>query len=479
MQHLTGRKQEIQLLNNALSSPDAELIAVYGRRRVGKTFLIRTVFEKETILELTGQKDVSLAGQLENFSLTLTTMLQLPTEIARPKSWVHAFHVLIQLLERRLGEHKKVLFFDEFPWFDTPRSGFLAAFDHFWNSWASKQRHLVVVVCGSAASWMIRNIVRNKGGLHNRITRRIRLLPFTLGETEQFLKTRGIHFDRYSVLQLYMVMGGIPHYLKEIERGESVEMAIGRICFSKDGLLRDEFNSLYTSLFDEAEKHVAIVKALAAKPAGLSRSEISAALQIPSGGTLTKILAELLESGFVADNIPFGKTSNHVIYRLNDEFSLFHLKFIDGSKSQKAELWSAIMAGPSWRTWSALMFENVCLKHTVQIKKALSIAGVYTEESVWRQNASGQNEGAQIDLLIDRNDQCINIVEIKFSKAELSLTQKQADEISRKRRIFIQATQTKKTVFITLLTTYGAVMNAHFVNTIQNQITMDSLFIDA
>lgn len=478
MQHLTGRKQEIQLLNKALSSPDAELIAVYGRRRVGKTYLIRTVFEKETLLELTGQKGVSLASQLENFSLTLSTVFQLPVKVATPKSWVHAFHVLIQLLKDRLETEKKVLFFDEFPWFDTPRSGFLAAFDHFWNSWASKQHRLVVVVCGSAASWMIRNIVRNKGGLHNRITRRMRLMPFTLGETEQFLQSRGIHFDRYSVLQLYMVMGGIPHYLKEIERGESVEQAIGRICFSKDGLLRDEFNSLYTSLFDDAEKHVAIVKALAAKPGGMSRNEISEALNIPSGGTLTKIISELLESGFVADHIPFGKTSNHVVYRLNDEFSLFHLKFIDGSKSKKAEVWSAIMAGPSWRTWSALMFENVCLKHTVQIKKALSIAGIYSEESVWRQNANSDVEGAQIDLLIDRNDQCINIVEAKFSKTELLLTKKQAEEISRKRRIFMQATQTKKTVFITLLSTYGATMNEHFVNTVQSQLTMNELFED-
>lgn len=466
----------MKLLREALASPEAELLAVYGRRRVGKTFLIRTFYEKETILEVTGQKGISLAGQLENFSLALATAFQLPLEIATPKSWTRAFHILIQLLEQRLSTQKRVLFFDEFPWFDTPRSGFLAAFDHFWNSWASKQHNLVVIVCGSAASWMIRNVVRNKGGLHNRITRRIRLMPFNLHETEQFLISKGIHFDRYLVLQLYMAMGGIPHYLKEIQRGESVEQAIGRICFSKDGLLREEFNSLYASLFDGAEKHVAIVKALAKQPSGMSRNDISSSLQIPSGGTLTKILAELLESGFIADYVPFGKTSKHIVYKLSDEFSLFHLKFIEGSVSKKSEAWPAIMAGQSWRTWSALMFENVCLKHTFQIKKSLGIAALYSEELVWRQAAEKGKEGAQIDLLIDRSDHCINLVEVKFSKTEITLTQKQADEIARKRRIFLQATQTKKTVFITLLTTYGATLNEHYLNTVQNQVAMEALF---
>jgi AAA+ ATPase superfamily predicted ATPase len=474
--YLIGRASEINILQEALISPEAELIAIYGRRRVGKTYLIRTVYEKEIVFEISGLNSLPMSDQLENFSSNLTTAFNLPVEIAIPKNWLQAFRQLRQLLEPKLSSKKQVVFLDELPWFDTPKSGFLSAFDNFWNSWASKQRGLVVVICGSAASWMIQNIVRSKGGLHNRITRRMRLMPFNLYETELFLQNKYIQLDRYQIIQLFMITGGIPHYLKDIRRGESVVQAVDRLCFTNDGLLVDEFKSLYSALFENADKHILIVRALAQNPTGLMRGEIIDICSLSSGGGLTKLLDELLESGFISEFIPFNKTSKDAIFKLTDEYSLFYLKFIENSKAIGEGAWLDKSISASWKSWSGFAFENICLKHTPQIKKALNIYGIYSEQSAWRYVSKGGDAGTQIDLLIDRRDNCINLCEIKFSITEFTIDKKYAEDLAAKRRIFIAQTSTKKAVFITMITTFGVNNNAHYLNNVQNQLTMNVLF---
>ncbi len=480
MENLIGREAEIMILQEALQSPYAELIAVYGRRRVGKTHLIQTVYGQNILIELTGLNNVPQAAQLENFSLTIARTFDLPLSILQPQNWLQAFHVFIQVLEKQLSasesDAKRVLFLDELPWFDAHKSGFLAAFDHFWNNWAAKKKNLIVVICGSAASWMIQNIVRNKGGLHNRITRRMRLLPFNLYETERFLHNQYIHLDRHQLLQLYMVTGGIPHYLKEVRRGESVTQTIDRLCFTNDGLLSDEFRDLYSALFGSSEKHEIVVKALANKPNGMTRNDIVETCQLPSGGGLTKLLDELHESGFISEHIPFNKTVKDGIYKLSDEYSLFYLKFMENSKAFGTGTWQSRAQSSVWKSWAGLAFENICLKHIPQIKKALGIAGVYSEQSAWRFVPKDVGQGAQIDLLIDRQDNCINLCEIKFSLTEFTIDKKYAEELNLKKRIFLEKTGTKKTIFTTLLTTFGVKINEHYLNTTQNQLKMDVLF---
>jgi len=243
---------------------------------------------------------------LRNFRDVLAeyTAADLPLEI--PPDWLAAFQQLKTYLKPLLGKEKKVIFFDELPWLDTHRSGFLQAFGYFWNSWASRQ-NLVVVICGSAASWMIRKVVRDKGGLHNRITKRIHLKPFTLAETETYLASRHIRFNRYQLLQLYMAMGGIPHYLKEIKKGKSAAQNIDQICFAETGLLKEEFINLYPALFHNADKHLELVRALATKHQGMTRADIIRQTKWPSGAGLTKILEELVQSGFINAYYPFGK----------------------------------------------------------------------------------------------------------------------------------------------------------------------------
>ena len=428
---------------------------------------------------MTGLKDANLADQLENFSDTLADTFKPPLPLERPTKWIQAFRQLAHFIEADTRASKKVIFLDEFPWLDTPKSGFLQAFDHFWNNWASKRDNLIVVICGSAASWMIQHIVRNKGGLHNRLTRRIRLLPFNLHETERLLKQRGVVLERHKILELYMALGGIPQYLMDVRKGESPAQTIDRLCFTPEGWLRLEFNDLYPALFDNAEKHISVVRALGNKPTGMTRLELIEACEISSGGSITTMIDELVQSGFISEYVPYGKTSRNIIYKLTDEYTLFYLKFIEGSKSMGGGTWLTKSAGASYISWSEFAFENICLKHVPHIKKALGIAGVYTEHSIWRYSPKPGDpdaDGAQVDLLFDRNDRCINLIEIKYSSKDFTIDKKYAEELRNKRWIFQERTKTKKSVFLTMLTTYGVKINEHYLGVVQNQVTMAALF---
>jgi len=326
--HIIGRKIETSILTGALKSRHSELIAVYGRRRVGKTFLIRRVYKDTIRFEFSGIHQGSLKQQLNNFHYTLSSKKH---NFKKPSNWIEAFHQLSQYLDKLTSKKKKVVFIDEFPWLDTRKSNFLSAFDNFWNSYASKRDDLVVIICGSAASYMIKNIIKSKGGLHNRLTNKIQLLPFNLHETEQLLKSNNVKLSRYDILQIYMALGGVPHYLEKILPGESVAKALDRLCFTKDGFLRTEFDNIFASLFEQHDNHEAIINSLAAVRKGLTRTEILFKSKIKSGGTLSKTLSELEESGFIEKYFPYQGTKDSV-YRLTDEYSMFYIKFIKNTK---------------------------------------------------------------------------------------------------------------------------------------------------
>jgi AAA+ ATPase superfamily predicted ATPase len=476
MDKLVGRLTEKKILEAAVTSNSAELIAIYGRRRVGKTFLVRTVYAKQMAFEFTGVKDGKLSEQLENFSRSLKIATGSPLDFTIPKSWSSAFEILQRFLEPIINKKKAVVFFDEFPWINSPKSNFLKAFDYFWNTWASKYPNLTIVICGSAASWMIQNIVKSKGGLHNRVSIRIKLSPFTLQEAEAYLKSRSIKLDRYQILNLYMIMGGIPQYLSNIQIGESAAQAIDRICFTKHGYLIDEFDNLYSSLFDHSSNHTKVVKALARKNIGLSRNEIIVETGSSSGGTASSFIEELEESGFISSYIPFGRNNKNMVYRLSDEYSMFYLKYMGKRNVTGKGTWLRICQQQSWASWSGYAFESICLKHVAQIKEALGIDTVVVRESVWTNIPSIAKRGAQIDLLLDREDHCINICEMKFANNKYSISKKYAQELEQKREVFADATKTRKTIFITMVTTHGVDQNVYFKKLVQNELTMHNLF---
>lgn len=472
-----GRKKERQLLKEFLASNESEFLALYGRRRVGKTYLIEKTYAKEIVFAMIGLNKATKEMQLENFTNRMNAYLKKPSQIPTPpKSWLKAFDILQTYLETLPSQKKKVIFIDELPWLATPKSDFLSALENFWNSWASKRKDIVLVVCGSAASWMISNVVRNKGGLHNRITKRIRLMPFNLAETKMYLNSRSVKLGLHDLLHLYMVMGGIPHYLKEAKKGRSAAQIIDEVCFTKDGLLRDEFNNLYGGLFNKPERYIEVIKALAKKPSGLTRSELIKAANLTTGGTTTKIFDSLEESGFIMKYLPFGKNAKQGIFKLSDPYSAFYLKFIANSRATGSGTWIKKSESASWKSWSGFAFERLCLAHVTQLKAALGIQGIYSEESSWRLLGNSKTDGAQVDLLIDRADNIINLCEIKFSKGAFLINKKYADTLQKKIGAFRLSTKTKKSIFLTFISTFGLVENQYSNSLVEQDVLAEVLF---
>jgi hypothetical protein len=474
---ISGRETEIAILQELLKSKTADLLAVYGRRRVGKTFMIQTCLQDHIVFHLTGMYQAALKEQLQQFSIVLQHATGSTLALKPPVNWIEAFSALQAHLIPLLQKKKLAVFLDEFPWLDGRKSGFLSAFEHFWNNWASRQPQLLVVVCGSSASWMLKNIINNKGGLHNRITSKIPLAPFTLAETEAYLRSTGCKLDRYQILQIYMVFGGIPHYLKTVGKDKSAAQVIERTCFSKQGLLTGEFDNLYSSLFELADNHIKVVRALGASGKGLTRQELITICGLSSGGRATIVLDEMEKSGFIQQTIPYGKVSKDAIYRLIDEFSIFYLKFMDKRKPGGKDTWAKISEEPSYITWCGIAFEAVCLKHIDQIMDGLKIRKG-AETSAWRfVPAKGSNEkGAQIDLIIDRRDLIINLCEMKFYNKPFTIDKKYAEVLKQKTDVFTEKIKPRKTLFLTMITTYGITDNEYADQLVQQQLDMNALF---
>lgn len=472
--HIVGRKDERIELDLALKSPDAELIAVYGRRRVGKTFLIRQHFRNQLIFESVGLHDGNLARQLLHFHSCLKQAFPNMTTLP-PKSWLEAFELLRDALERNVhkGKSKHVLFFDEFPWMETRGSGFVAAFETFWNQYASLRRDLIVVVCGSAAAWMVQRVIRAKGGLHNRLTRRMRLMPFNLGETREFLRSKGIQLDAFQIAQIYLTIGGIPHYLNHIRAGKSAAQNIESLCFRSAGMLREEYDSLLTALFDRDSTHQTIVKVLATSWQGLVRDDLIKKAKLTSGGRLTQTIEDLVLSGFVQETAAWNKKTKETVYRLVDEFSIFYWTWMHSATSDAQ--WMQIATGKRFDNWSGYAFENLCIKHLAQIKNTLGISGIQTTAGTWRQVSSGSEPGAQIDLLIERADRCFNLVEAKFSMHPYVITKAYAAELQSKISVFRAKAKITNPIFLTMITPHGIEPNRHSVGLSIEQITLADL----
>ncbi|MFK7936351.1 MAG: ATP-binding protein [Saprospiraceae bacterium] len=473
MQNFIGRKKERKILQEALDSASAEMVAVIGRRRVGKTLLINHTYQDHIVFKIAGSPNAPLEEQLRIFTEQLNIIGE--QQFEQPKDWLDAFFNLRTAIAPLIKTEKKVIFFDEIPWLASSNTGFLRGLDFFWNNWANTQK-IVIALCGSAASWMIQNVVNNTGGLHNRITRYIHLSPFTLGETEEFIQSLHLRFNRYQITQIYMAMGGIPHYLKELRKGRSAIQNIDDTCFSQTGLLRYEFNNLYRALFQSADYHIEIIRALAKKQKGLTRDEILKQAKVAAGGTVSRVLTELEESGFIHSYHPFGKKKKGMLYRLTDEYSLFYLNFIDDKTNIGEGTWQYFSQTSQYKAWSGYAFESICLKHVEQIRKAIGIAGVYTQNASFIKKGTKTEAGTQIDLLIDRNDQVINLVEVKFYNKEFTLTKAYANRIQQKIWVFEEETKTKKLISPVLVTTYGLKENEYSLNLIEHTVILDDLF---
>ncbi len=472
---LIGRIEEVKRLGQCMESREAQLVVIYGRRRVGKTFLVDSYFEKNYAFSFTGAYNQPRRTQLMNFADELR--LQTGMNVKTPKTWRDAFILLRKHLDSQSREEKQVVFLDELPWMDTHKSDFLPAFEWFWNGWGSKQNNLVMVVCGSATSWMKRNISDNKGGLFNRQTCRIYLEPLNLEETEQFLEDKGIRWSRREIAECYMIMGGMPYYLNLLKPEKPFRQNIDDLFFKKRGELWDEFTHLYHTLFVNGDRYIEVVETLSRKVVGMTRTELAKETKITSSNMLTKILEDLVSSGFVRIYQFYGHKKKDAIYQLCDYYSLFYFRFIRDKYGKDETFWSGSYDNPAISVWRGLTFEQLCKDHIRQIKKALGIAGVVSEESGWyaRGDEESGKRGAQIDLLINRRDRTINICELKFSAGEFEIDKDYDAKLRNKIEVFRRETNCKDTLILTMVTTAGIKQNK-YSGIVNSSVVLDDLF---
>lgn len=479
-QCLIGRKEEQKTLREWLNSERSEFVAVYGRRRVGKTFLIRMVAEDKFAFFVTGVHQASKSEQLTNFAIAMQKYSE-SKRLSIQKNWILAFYELSRYLEA-LPAGKKVIFIDELPWMDTSKSGFVAALENFWNSWAVLRNDIKLIVCGSATSWMINNLIRNRGGLHNRLTHHLVLEPFTLHECEEYFSAAGFGYSRRQIAECYMAMGGIPYYMSMMDRSKSLAQNIDDLFFVQNAPLKDEFDDLYRALYKNASPHIEVVKALARKGVGLTRQEIIEATKMANNGAFSTVLDELEHCGLVRLYEPYGnvrtvsdkRQKTNTVYQLVDFYTLFYFSFVSNNRYQDEHFWTSSLNSPMHNTWAGLSFEMLCLSHLKQIKAALGIAGVQTIACAWRNSGDGKRR-VQIDLLIDRKDDTVNVCEMKYSKDEYEITKEYEERLENKINTFAKETKTHKSLMLTMITSHGVKRNAHS-GIVQSEIVLDDLF---
>lgn len=471
--NIIGREREQEALDLILNSSKPELVAVYGRRRVGKTFLIKQFFDSKFDFYLTGIYEGSKAEQLMFFNKQLCEYSSIPYPVAN--NWFDAFDQLKHYISNIPKTGPIVVFIDELPWLDTPRSRFVKAFELFWNSWGSDRPNLKLIVCGSATTWMMSHLLGDKGGLHNRVTKRIKLSPFNLYETEAFLKSRGIVWNRHQIAEAYMIFGGTPYYLEMLQKSYGLPQNVDSLFFSESAELKDEYNFLFRSLFKDSQIYKTTIEHLAKKSMGMTRKELMAGLKIDEGGNFTTVLDNLCNCDFIRRYSAFGKTERDVLYQLTDMFTLFYIHFVKGAVGRDEHLWSNLMDSPRKRSWSGYAFEQLCLNHIPQIKDALGISGIQSDVCSWLCVADKNHKGAQIDLVIDRRDQVVNLCEMKYASGEYEITGKYEREMQERRELFRSETATRKALHLTMVTTYGIKKNS-YSDAIQSEVKLDDLF---
>lgn len=477
---MIGRTKEIKELNRLYTSDRAELVAIYGRRRVGKTYLVDETFSHRITFRHAGlspdeqNPNGLLKLQLTHFYNSL--IIQGMKETNKPSSWLEAFLLLEKFLESRNDDSRQVVFLDELPWLDTPKSGFVRAFEAFWNTWGCHRKNLMVIVCGSANSWVQDRLLNNHGGLYNRVTYEIKLAPFNLKECEDFYRNNHVKLSRYDIAQSYMIFGGIPYYMGYVNPQMSLAQNIDNIFFSKNAVLRDEYSRLFASVFVNPESVKKIVQLLYTRNAGFTRKEIIERLKIIDGGSVTRDLNALIASDFIIKYVPFGHKKRDVHYKLIDPFCIFYLHFIKFSKSKNEKFWQQNVTSASLSSWRGYAFENVCFNHISQIKNALGISGVITETSAWSKKEDDR-DGVQIDLLISRNDNIVNMCEIKFYSGEFVVNKDYYAKILNRQALLSKYISKKEVIHSTLISTFGLTHN-EYSSAFSSVVVLDDLFIE-
>ena len=473
MDILVGRKTEQAKLQACLESGRSEFVVVYGRRRIGKTFLVRRFFKDSYAFSFVGKHEMGREMQLAEFAKALQQYSK-STYIPELKTWTDAFDALQKHLESSKIKGKKVVFFDEMPWMDTPKSDFVGALESFWNGWANMRDDVLFVACGSATSWMVDKLLHNQGGLFNRITQKIYLRPFNLNEMEQYLDNKHFNWNRYQIAQCYMILGGVPFYLTLLNPKQSLLANIDELFFADaHAMLRMEYNELYATLFKRPDNYLTVIKALAERKEGFTRKEISDKTKL-GGAALTKILTDLEQCDFILPYARYGNAKNNTIYRIKDFYTLFYYKYVNGVDTKDPHRWTHLSSTPQVASWQGFSFELLCLLHLEEIKKALGIDRILNDASAWRSKQTDKN--TQIDLVIERADHNINLCEMKFSSGMYAIDKDYEQKLRERMSIFQAETKTRCSTRITMVTTYGVLQNKHS-GIVDDEVVLDDLFV--
>lgn len=473
MNKIIGRDLEQKQLELLIKSSKAEFVAVYGRRRIGKTYLITEYFDDSISFYASGVLNAKTVRQKEAFCAALE---KLGVNAPLNDSWIKLFGYLQQGLCDRVEKGLlTVIFLDEIPCFDTQRSDFISALDHFWNTWAVHYSNIKLFVCGSATSWIIKNIVDSHGGLHDRITYELHLHPFTLAETEQYLNVNGIKWTRLMIAQAYMVFGGVPYYLSLLQSGESLVQALDRLYAKSMGMLRREYDRLFASLFNVPEPYMKIIALLSKNHQGLTRDDIARKLQLQSGGRLTKLLLDLKNCDFIRSYRMYRKSvkRNMELYVLTDMFTLFHLHF-NAIVGDEEKFFSKNIRTSTLLSWEGLAFERLVMQHINQVKQCLGISGISVNYYQWR--SSNSSPAAQIDLILDRADDIVNVCEMKFSHTPYLLKKAEYEKMQNRLFAFQNETQINKGLQIVFVTPYGIQPN-EYAQEVTHEVKLDDLYV--
>ncbi|NOQ73435.1 MAG: AAA family ATPase [Crocinitomix sp.] len=472
---LVGRKNQLKSVDLILKSKKSEFVAVVGRRRVGKTYFIEAAFQKNICFRLTGIQDGTLAEQLTSFAIKMAEHMGNPFVPTPPENWQQSFYQLKAYLKSLDKKRKRVIFIDELPWIATPRSGFLKMLAHFWNDYLSKEKHFVLVVCGSATAWITNNVINDKGGLHNRISHTIHLRPFDLAETKAFLESKKIALPDQEITKLYMAMGGIPYYLENIRKGETAATTIERMCFHPEGILKKEYNNLYRALFYNYRDHQKIIKVLAKSKKGLTREDLLKKSKVVDGGTFNRTMEDLILSNFIAEYNPFNKIKRGSLYRLEDEYSIFYHRFIQPNMKYAKGMWLQLSNGQAYKSWTGYAFESLCFKHIDNIKEALGIAAVYTQVSSYQLSGNKKRKGFQIDLVIKRSDNAIHLCEVKYYDGNFKMDGPYAARLNERKKLFRESTGTNAALFTTLIVNNDLMANEHAEQVVDSCVTLKEM----
>lgn len=471
---IIGREEEIKLLEECYQSGKAELVAVYGRRRVGKTYLVKNLFQDRFDFFVTGQYEGKLRDELYLWNRKLVECSG--NIYPMPRDWNEAFEQLKHYLGT-IAKKRVVIFIDEMPWLDTPKSKFVSAFEYFWNDWASSRSELMVIICGSATTWMNDNVISQKGGLHNRVTRKIKLSQFNLHETSLFLAKKGIKWTNHQIAECYMVLGGTPYYLDLLRKGYSLPQNVDFLFFRNNAELDGEYDVLLKSLFKDSQTYRRVIELLAKRSKGMTRKEMCEELKFSDGGAFTTILENLRNCDFIRSYSAFGKKDRDTMYQLGDMFILFYLKFVKNGGGKDEAFWSNSIDDPARRAWSGYAFEQLCLSHIPQIKEALGIRGILSNVCSWYKKGDSEKgiKGHQIDILIERRDQVINVCEAKFSNRPYVVTGKNLQEMFERMEDFRDTVKTNAALHLTMIASDGLATN-EYSSEVQSVVTLDDLF---